>query len=340
MKKYRNIPIFVPHEGCPHDCVFCNQKKIAGAKSAFDEKQVREQIETYLSSVYEDVSVQIAFFGGSFTGIEWDVQKKYLEIATEYIERYGLDGIRMSTRPDMINQEVMERMKLYPIKVIELGVQSMDEEVLALANRGHNRQDVYEACKWIRSYNIELGLQMMLGLPGDTPEKCYETGDQLIALDPDMIRIYPTLVIKDTDLERDYIYGDYQPYDLETTVEVAANLVERFHQAGITVLRIGLQTTEDLQLGRDVVGGPYHPAIGQLVDERRKRNQLLEWLEHYKDIESVTVEANQKLYQSLIGHKKGNMDLWDKHLPKVVLKLNRDLEAMKIKIQEDYYTVR
>jgi len=366
MKRHINIPIFVPHNGCPHDCIFCNQKKIAGAGSSFDESQVRQQIEAYLSSIKEDTHVEIAFFGGSFTGIPWSEQKAYLDLAKDYCHRYGLKGIRMSTRPDMISTEILDKLGDYPITTIELGVQSMNQSVLDASLRGHTVKDIYKASQLIRHYGFGLGLQMMLGLPEDTPEKSLDTCDKLIAIEPDAVRIYPTLVVKDTGLERLYYDGSYKPLDLEATVDLCAVLAERFDEAGIKVLRIGLQATDSMVPGKDVVAGPYHPAIGQLVDEKRWVDFVLEFVQsHVKEeatgsgpsavkgegrlaasvegtyavktqMKVIVIETSQRLYQTLIGHKKGHLSIWAGHEPTIVLKLNKDVPPGVLKIDDHF----
>lgn len=334
MKRHINIPIFVPHNGCPHDCIFCNQKKIAGAGASFDESAMREQIDAYLSSAKDVPHIEIAFFGGSFTGIPLDEQKAYLDLATEYIHRYGLDGIRMSTRPDMVSTDIMEFLKDYPISAIELGVQSMCQEVLDASLRGHTVKDVYNASNLIRRYNISLGHQMMLGLPEDTVKRSLQTANQLIAIEPDMIRIYPTLVIRDTLLAKLYNEGTYTPFDLATTIDLCAQLCERFEDAGVDVLRIGLQTTESIQPGRDLIAGPWHPALGQLVDERRWLNFILDFIK--EETLPITIEANQKLHQTLIGHKKSHLAVWQNHRPPVTIKHNPDIPEGILKINDAY----
>ncbi|PKM57124.1 MAG: radical SAM protein [Firmicutes bacterium HGW-Firmicutes-3] len=335
MKKHMNIPIFVPHNGCPHDCIFCNQKKISGYNASFNEHQVRDEIEAYLSTVKGMPHIEIAFFGGSFTGIPIEEQKSYLELATEYIHKYDLDGIRLSTRPDMITKEILDLLSHYPVIGIELGVQSMSDEVLLASKRGHTADDVIKACKLIRSYPFDLGLQMMLGLPKDTVALSLYTADQIIGLDPDMVRIYPTLVIKDTELATLYQHGLYTPWDLETTINLCLDILPRFEAAGIKVLRIGLQTTQEIQLGRDVVAGPFHPAIRQLIDEQRLVNYILDFV---SDMEApICIEANHKLYQTLVGHRKRHLPIWSNHEPVISICQNSDLPKHILKIGNTYH---
>ncbi|PKM65950.1 MAG: radical SAM protein [Firmicutes bacterium HGW-Firmicutes-2] len=335
MKKHMNIPIFVPHNGCPHDCIFCNQIKITGNNASFNERQVRNEIETYLSTAKGVAHIEIAFFGGSFTGIPIEEQRSYLELATEYIHKYNLDGIRLSTRPDMITKEILDFLSYYPVIGIELGVQSMSEEVLKASKRGHTADDVVKACKLIRSYPIDLGLQMMLGLPRDTVASSLYTADQIIGLEPDMVRIYPTLVIQDTELASLYQQGLYTPWDLETTIDLCLEILPRFEAAGIKVLRIGLQTTQDIQLGKDVIAGPFHPALRQLIDEKRLVNYILDFISDSKA--PICIEANSKLYQALIGHKKRHLTIWSNHDPAISIRQNSNLPKHILKIGNTYH---
>lgn len=325
MKRHINIPIFVPHLGCPHDCIFCNQTKISGAAHHFDEAAVRAQIDTYTQSIGENTQVEIAFFGGSFTGIEWPQQKAYLDLATTYVHRNGFEGIRMSTRPDLITPEILDRLTPYPITTIELGVQSMDSAVLAASHRGHSAKDVYTAAKLIRHYGFGLGLQMMLGLPGDTWDKSLTTADKLIALDPDGIRLYPTLVVRDTALAHMYIEGTYTPWPLNETLQLCAQLVHRFTLAGIKIFRLGLQATDQMQPGKDILAGPYHPAIGQLVAQQRLVDYILKYLADKKKAQKsgpIILEAGSKMYQSLVGHKKSHLPIWASHRPVIEIRRN------------------
>lgn len=340
MKHHMIIPIFVPHLGCPYDCVFCNQKKISGTKQVMDEKAVRTQIESYLSTSEGMEHIEIAFYGGSFTGIELSLQKDYLALASEYVLNHSLDGIRLSTRPDLITDAILTHLSNYPVIAIELGIQSMFDDVLEQSGRGHTVKDVYTASKLIRSYGFSLGHQMMLGLPGDTVAKSLATADKLIAIEPDMIRIYPTLVIKDTMLETMYQSGHYVPFDLETTIDLCVDLLERFELEGIEVLRVGLQTSDQIRPGQDVVAGPYHPALRQLVDEKRWVNYILSYTEKTYTMdrtEPIIIKAGNRLFQTLIGHKKAHLSIWDNHQPLIVIDKDEALPEHTILIGDTYH---
>ena len=303
MKKKMIIPIFISHQGCPNDCVFCNQKRITGVKDVFDERQIRHHIESYLEGFKGDKTVEIAFFGGSFTGIHPEIQKQYLKLATEYIRKYQLDGIRLSTRPDYIDEDILKLLSYYPVKAIELGVQSLDPEVLEASQRNHTAEDVYKAVHYIKNTSIELGLQMMIGLPKDTLIKSLQTAKKIIALKPHTTRIYPTIIMKDTELENMYHQGTYEPLSLDEGIEWTSQILPLFYEAGITVLRVGLQASEEVDLGKGIVAGPYHPAFRQLVEEKMLHEFILKIYEDNGE-KPLVVYANQRIYQSLIGHKR------------------------------------
>lgn len=246
MKKQYIIPIFVPHLGCPNDCVFCNQKSISGTTKQVTKDDVKEIIEKHLENIKENCKVEIAFFGGSFTGIEESKQEELLSTAYEYIKKGKAESIRISTRPDYIDKKILKRLKKYKVKTIELGVQSTNDYILKKAGRGHTFEDVKKASKLIRLYGFHLGHQMMVGLPESTNADEINTAKQLIKLKPKMIRIYPVLVIKNTKLEKDYNNGKYTPLTVVQAVEICKELVKLFAQKNIEIIRIGLQPTETI----------------------------------------------------------------------------------------------
>lgn len=266
MRNY-NIPIFIPHEGCPHDCVFCNQRKITGSDTSFSKEEIIKTIEEHLATLPEENSfIEAAFFGGSFTGISAEKQEEFLSVAYEYIKNGRIHGIRVSTRPDYISAEILERLVGYGVTTIELGVQSMDDEVLTLSNRGHSSSDVVAAVSLIRRYPISLGLQMMTGLVGDTDEKAIKTAEKIIELKPDFVRIYPTLVLKGTHLESLYNSGAYKPQALVEAVNLCKRLMLMFKQNNIGVIRVSLVTTDEISPDGSVVAGPFHPSFRELCE--------------------------------------------------------------------------
>ncbi len=305
MKK-RIIPIFVPHRGCPHDCIFCNQKKITGVSTDMTSDDVRNIVDEYLTTIDKDAVVEIAFFGGSFTAIDVDIQKSLLSIAKEYVDKGVVHDIRMSTRPDCINQEILSMLKEYKVSIIELGVQSLDEDVLRDSIRGHQVNEVFVSSKLIKENKIQLGLQMMVGLPSDTEEKCINTARKFIELNPDCVRIYPTLVVKETGLEDLLSRKEYNPFSLQESIEIVKKLLALFYVNNINVIRVGLQATEDIQLGKAVVDGPYHPAFRELVEGEMIKDYLKHIVIENKVTSNILIKTNKKNVSKIIGNKKCN----------------------------------
>lgn len=302
--KHYNIPIFVPHRGCPFDCVFCNQKHITGVVEETTDEEIKQIIESHLRTIPHGAECEIAFFGGSFTGIEREEMDRYLGIAYPYVECGAVSGIRISTRPDYIDEKILTHLAKFGVKVIELGVQSMDEEVLFASNRGHTPGDVRKAAALIKQYGFGLGLQMMTGLPGDTPERSVHTADEIIALSPDCVRIYPTLVIRDTRLEEMYRNGEYTPQSVEEAVALCAVLLKKFRKAGITVIRVALATTDEISPGGMLVAGPFHSAFRELAESRIYYEEIKESLDNRKEI---TVAVNPKEISKAVGNKRENI---------------------------------
>ncbi len=265
--KHRIIPIFVPHVGCPNDCVFCNQRKISGALTPATPESVRRDILSSLGVVPEGESIELAFYGGSFTAIQPEEQAELLGAVSPFLRSGRISGIRVSTRPDSIDYETVMRIKSMGVTRIELGAQSMDDEVLMLSGRGHTGQDTEKAAEIIKSCGLSLIIQMMTGLPGDTPDKSIYTAKKIAGLAPDGVRIYPTVIIRDTKLYDMWKKGKYREHTVEEAVSLCAQLVAIFEEKGIPVIRLGLNPTDDLS-GGEAVAGAYHPAFGELVYSR------------------------------------------------------------------------
>jgi len=265
-KRHYIIPIFVPHLGCPFNCVFCNQDIITGSKEKVNRDYVINKTEEYLKTIEKDSIVEISFFGGTFTAIDRNLQIELLNAAKEYKDSKKVNFIRLSTRPDFIDDSILSYLKEYGVDIIELGVQSMDKDVLFLSGRGHSAESVIYASKLINKYGFTLGHQMMLGLPGDTEKKDIDTLKQLILLKPKLLRIYPSLVIKSTPMEKMYINKTYSPYSLDKAVEISAKLLKIAYRNNINVIRVGLQPTREINEGKDLVAGPFHPAFRELVE--------------------------------------------------------------------------
>ncbi|WP_010292789.1 elongator complex protein 3 [Clostridium senegalense] len=345
-KAHYIIPIFVPHEGCPHTCVFCNQNSITGSCFKIDGNFVRNTIEEYLETINrENAIVEVSFFGGTFTAIDIEKQKELLSVAKEFKDLGKIDYIRMSTRPDYIDDFILTNLKEYDADIIELGVQSLDEEVLLKSGRGHDVESVKKASQLIKKYGITLGHQIMLGLPGDTMEKDIETARKSIEMNPDICRIYPALVIKDTPMEELLHRKEYRPYTLEEAVEISKVLYSMYTSNGINVIRIGLQPTEEINYGKEFVEGPFHPAFRELVEGSIYKDILIEYFTKKGEIESLSINpkdisklyANKKVYfreaLSVLGVKKIKV-YQDSNLDRGNIKLQFNWETVKICINE------
>lgn len=339
MKKQYIIPIFVPHLGCPNDCVFCNQKSISGQTKQVTKEDVKNIIEEHLKYIKKDSKVEVAFFGGSFTGIEEAKQEELLSTAYEYIKQKKVDSIRISTRPDYIDKKILKRLKKYKVKTIELGVQSANDYILKKAGRGHTFEDVVKASKLIRWYGFELGHQMMVGLPESTTVDEINTAKQLIKLKPKMVRIYPVLVIKNTKLEKDYNDGKYKPLTVTQAVEVCKELVKLFVKKHIEVIRIGLQPTDTITNPDDdkseVVAGPFHPAFRQLVESGMWYDVIVEKIKQLNTkVKEVVVTVNPADVNNVIGQRKDNINnLRDVYDVNLIVKADEKIKQGKSKIE-------
>lgn len=310
MMRHIVIPVFIPHKGCPFDCIYCNQKSISGEIHRMTEERMREIIEEHLASIKEKAYVEIGFYGGSFTGIDPEEQIRFLQTANEYLGEKGVQSIRLSTRPDYINREILSYLKKYHVKTIELGAQSLDSMVLTRSCRGHRAEDVENAAALIRESGIGLGIQTMIGLPEDTREKALETAYRIVAMKPEIVRIYPTLVIKGTYLEKMYRNGKYISLKLEEAVDICAELMDIYEGHGIQVIRVGLQPTDTIHEGMDVVAGPFHPAFRQLVESKRMLNRLCEEIEHGRRacLKEINIFAAPSNLSNVIGQKRENVN--------------------------------
>ncbi len=339
MKKQYIIPIFVPHLGCPNDCVFCNQKSISGQTKQVTKEDVKNIIEEHLKYIKKDSKVEVAFFGGSFTGIEEEKQEELLEAAYEYIKQKKVDSIRISTRPDYIDKKILKRLKKYKVKTIELGVQSANDYILKKAGRGHTFEDVVKASKLIRWYGFDLGHQMMVGLPESTTVDEINTAKQLIKLKPKMVRIYPVLVIKNTKLEKDYNDGKYKPLTVTQAVEVCKELVKLFVKKHIEVIRIGLQPTDTItnpeEDKSEVVAGPFHPAFRQLVESGMWYDVIVEKIKQLNTkVKEVVVTVNPADVNNVIGQRKDNINnLRDVYDVNLIVKADEKIKQGKSKIE-------
>ena len=299
------IPVFVPHLGCPNDCVFCNQRRISGSLSPAEPEDVAAAIDRALSLTPPGTRRQLAFYGGSFTAIPDAEQEALLGAAQPYLERGDIASIRLSTRPDAIDGAVLARLRRYGVETVELGAQSMSDSVLALSGRGHTSADVEEASRAVKAAGFRLILQMMTGLPGSDDETDIGSARSIAALEPDGVRVYPTVIVRDTALFDLWRAGRYKEHTVEDAVRVCARIVPVFEAAGIPIIRMGLNPTEDLS-GGDAVGGAYHPALGELVRARIMRGRAEALLEGSAPGADITLRVNPRLMSQLVGQHGAN----------------------------------
>ncbi|MGF6905665.1 elongator complex protein 3 [Fusobacterium sp. PH5-44] len=303
--KHYNIPIFVNHYGCPNSCVFCNQKKINGVETDITAEDVEQIILSHLDTLPQNATKEVAFFGGTFTGLSINTQIKYLNVVQKFIKENLISGIRLSTRPDYINEDNLKILKDYNVTLIELGVQSLDEKVLIESERGYTYDTVKDSCNLIKKYGFSLGVQMMIGLPFSNYESDLFTCKELISFSPDVARIYPTLVIKDTKLQEFYNCGKYIPLSIENAINISKKIYAFFQINGINIIRVGLQPSDDLRKNGVVLAGPFHPAFRELVVGEI-------YFDFFKKILSLEnklkIISNEKNISSIIGIQKRNKD--------------------------------
>jgi len=340
MKKQYIIPIFVPHLGCPNDCIFCNQRSISGQQKMITKDEIEKTIELYLKNIKDkEAKIEVAFFGGSFTGIDTEKQEEFLQVAYDYIKLGKVHSIRISTRPDYIDKTILKRLKKYKVETIELGVQSANDYILKRANRGHSFADVKKASKLIRWYGFKLGHQMMVGLPESTRLDEINTAKELIKLKPKMVRIYPVLVIKNTRLEKEFLDEKYIPLTVVQAVETCKELVSMFNKKKIEVIRVGLQNTDEITdpevEGSEVVAGPYHPAFRQLVESGLWYDTIVAKIKQLNvKVKKVQVKVNPQDVNNVVGHKRENIEkLKEMYTLDLVVKQDNDIKQGKIEVE-------
>lgn len=306
MSKLNIIPVFVPHYGCPNDCIFCNQRKIINQDYIKDFEETRKSIVEYLNYFSnKDNETQIAFYGGSFTGLPMDVMKEFLSIGKGFIDQGAVNSLRLSTRPDYIDENILNILKSYGVSTIELGVQSLVDEVLVANQRNHLSDVVYSSSKLIKEFGFKLGLQQMLGLYKSNFEMDLYTTDEFVKIGPEFARVYPTLVIKDSYLEKLFLDGKYKPYSLDETIKLCKKIYCTFYKNGIDIIRIGLQPTDNITLGKDVVAGPFHPSIRQLTIQELYKDATDEVLKNFSE-QDIDVYVNNGVLNYFVGNKGAN----------------------------------
>lgn len=306
MSKRAAVAIFVPHLGCPHRCTFCDQKTITGSVNLPHADDVRRAAERALECGASPENTEIAFFGGSFTAIPENYMTELLEAAKPYVDA-GFRGIRLSTRPDAIDEKILAKLKSYGVTSIELGAQSMCDNVLSANERGHTAADVERAARLVKQFSFTLGLQMMVGLYKSTPEKDLYTAERLISLAPQEARIYPTVILKGTRLGELFLSGEYIPYSMETAVSLCSKMLDMFENAGISVIKLGLHSSQEVE--SDMLGGLYHPAFRELCESRRYRDKMEELIGADKSAAFTVPERN---LSKALGQKRENISYFGK----------------------------
>lgn len=299
------IPIFIPHRGCPHDCLFCNQQKISGHdRDNLDRVSVGATIEEWLRRKGDRSQVQVAFFGGSFTCLPAAEQASLLAAVGPYIKEKKVDTIRLSTRPDCIDPTVCRQLKEYSVGVVELGVQSFSDHVLQKSLRGHSVGDVRRAFQLLKEADFQVGFQLMPGLPGETGNSFAHGINEVIALKPHFVRIYPALVVKDSGLEKLYKAQRFRPLSLNKAIAISASAYLKLTRAGIEVVRMGLQPSESLE--KSVVAGPYHPAFGELVQSRLWLKKIRARLALLTPRQKLSIHISHRDMSAVVGMRRQN----------------------------------
>lgn len=342
------IPFFIPHVGCPHVCTFCNQSRITETAGIghLTPEYIASTIKDYVGDSKNDKFWEVCFYGGSFSAIDQKLQKQLLKPACEALQSGLIDSIRCSTRPDAVSDGQLELLCSLGMKTIELGVQSMDDTVLSLAKRGHTSDDVKLAVKQLRKFGFTVGLQLLPGLLGDSWETIIQTAVEITALQPDFVRIYPVLVIDHTELAEQYKSGIYEPLSLELALQYCAFLKTWFESHHITVIRTGLQSTEELDTGTSLLAGPYEPAMGELVSNEQWRQRIEycmnEHTEYFEEtIKAVVVKYPRSLTSKVRGLKKRNVEYFENMYKDITFtwRENNDIDTVQCSIDGMVYVV-
>lgn len=316
MKSHYVIPIFIPEKACPFRCVYCNQFHITNQAMAMTQDDIDSLIQNYLSTFPKDAVKRVAFFGGTFTGMSISEQNHYLDVVRPYLRDGSVREIQLSTRPDFITPEILDNLKSHGVGIVELGAQSLDDEVLYHSGRGHDAACVEKAAALIRQYGFRLGLQMMVGLPYDTKERTVATARRIVELGADFSRIYPTLVVRDTPLARLFLQGDYRPLSLTDAIDWSLAALDILEAAGVTVLRVGLHPSEGLRDGSQLLAGPFHISFKELVLSERWRRRLLALAEQTFGNEFI-VEVPENQINHAVGHGASNRKMLEARFKKV-----------------------
>jgi len=322
------IPVFIPNHGCPNQCIYCDQTTSIGQESLPEPTDISNIIDAHLKTASFHSKplkcTQVAFYGGTFTGLPFEMQKKYLETIAPFLKSNRVHSVRLSTRPDYIDQQNIDLLKSFSVKTIELGVQSMDNEVLKKSQRGYTAQKVEEAASLIKGNELELGIQLMPGLPGDTEGKIMDTSYRACKIMPDFLRIYPTVVIKNTMLEKLYREGDYTPLTLNQAISICKKMLLLFQSHSIPVIRMGLQPTEALLKPGTIVAGPFHPAFKELVLSSIFYDRLHIAIKENLKSKIFTFSVHPSELSKFLGNKKENIKKLEKEFPDIDILFRQD----------------
>lgn len=311
-QRHYNIPIFIPHLGCPYDCIYCDQNKIAAQPEVPHPNQIAASIEQHLQTIPEESEVEVAFFGGSFTAIAREMQEDYLRVVQPYLQQGRVQSIRISTRPDYIDDAILDLLAENGVKMIELGVQSLSSQVLHASARRYLPEDVYQSVRLIKDRQFDLGIQLMIGLPQDSYTQTMETTRLVIGMRPHTVRIYPTLVIAGTGLDTMWRRGDYIPLSLEEAVSTCHDMFLLFQKENIRVIRMGLYPSEELRRVGIVKAGPFHPSFGELVEQSIFKQQARVAISCYIDKYGYSTELDLHVHfrdlSKMVGKHKLNLN--------------------------------
>lgn len=309
--RHYNIPVFIPHLGCPFKCIYCDQNRIASRGDSPDPASVTAIVEQHLTTLSSVGEVEIAFFGGNFTTIDRGLQEQYLACASAFVQQERVAGIRISTRPDAISPDILSFLSRWGVRTIELGVQSLHSSVLQESGRDYSPEQVWQAAELIQDSGIKLGIQLMAGLPGADYDKDMESARITVGINPDMVRIYPTVVLRDTPLQVLYLQGKYRPLSLPQAVNICADMRMLFQQHNIKVIRTGLHPGEELLQEGTVVAGPFHPALGELVEQEIFRRQseaaINNFLTNDNICQPLVLFINPRDWSKVTGYRRTNL---------------------------------
>ena len=325
------IPVFIDHAGCPHRCAFCDQRAI-NRQRGFSLPLVEKQIAEGLKWRQAGQGLELAFYGGSFTGLPEEAQETLLKIAQKLLRAGQIDKIRLSTRPDYIDEKAAARLSAYNVGLVEIGAQSLDDRVLSVAKRGHDAQSVITAARFLRAAGLEIGLQLMIGLPGQDWRSIVGTTEKVIEINPRVVRIYPLLILAGTEFAAAWEKRLYNALELDAAVEEAAYIVKKVAGRGIKVIRVGLQDDAGLREQGALLAGPYHPAFGELVAARLCRQTIETILASCAGGGEAVFSIPSKHFSKAVGHKKSNLAYFKHHYPQIGLTFEKaDCEKIQLK---------